>query len=816
MERARRKSAPKTRRKAVVAEEGRVRRTAHGLSILEDIGQIISHSHDLQESLESIVRVVAERMETEVCSLYIFEPKSRALTLWATEGLNRASVGKVRMGIDEGLTGMVLERLEPVMVVDALAHPRYKYFPETGEERYHSFLGVPVLEKKKPLGVLVVQTLRRRRFGGDELRLLKAIAGQVGSIVVQARLSESLQSKEKERKEYRHRMMEAIRRLQAYEGSPSEEEGKSAGEERPRHPRLVGLGASPGFGMAPAHILRPAVSFDGLDDLRGEDPAVEWSRFQAAVRESIEQVERLKARMSRRLPEVDTKLFDTHRMMLEDKGFLEKIHVFVSEGLSAETALQRTVDEYVGAFGRMTDRYMKERAIDVRDIGHRLLRNLLGVEEQSRRLAQDVVIVAEELTLSDLAVIEPEHLKGIALATGGVTSHASILAKSFEIPTVVGVDRLLESVQEGDSVIVDGNSGIVYVSPSKDVLGEYERLDREYRAFNLELEEVRELPAITRDGHQVRLDANVGLFGDLNFAREHGAEGVGLYRTEFPFLSYRDFPDEDEQVELYRKVIGEVPSGRVTIRTLDLGADKYPSYLRLAKEENPFLGWRSIRISLEMQDVFKAQLKAILRASAFGEVKLLFPMISSLEEVWRAKELLDEAQEELVRDGVAFDEDLPVGIMIEVPSAVYQVRELVREVDFLSLGTNDLIQYLLAVDRNNRKVAPLYEPLHPAVLRAIHDVIAAAKAEGKWVGICGEMASDPLCCPVLVGFGIDELSMGPFFIPVIKRLIRSMDYSTAREMATEVLGMASVKEIKGYLFEMMKKVGVIELMEIYH
>ncbi|MGH7821289.1 MAG: phosphoenolpyruvate-utilizing N-terminal domain-containing protein, partial [Candidatus Binatia bacterium] len=401
--------------------------------MLEDIGAIIAHSHDLQSSLESIVRVVGERMETEVCSLYIYEPRSRELTLWATEGLNRASVGKVQMRLDEGLTGMVLERLEPVMVVDALAHPRYKYFPETGEERYHSFLGVPITERRKALGVLVVQTLRRRRFGGDELRLLKAIANQVGAIIVQARLAESLQSKEKERKEYRHRMMEAIRRLQAYEGK-DEETGPS--DERPRHPRLVGLGAAPGFGMAPAHVLRPVVSFDSLEELRSEDPTVEWVRFQTALRRSLEEVERLKARMSDRLPEVDAKLFDTHRMMLEDKSFLEKIHAFIDEGFAAETALQLTVDEYVGAFSRMTDRYMRERATDVRDIGHRLLRNLLGVEEHGRKFHQDAVLIAEELTLSDLAVLEPDRLRGIALATGGVTSHASILAKSFEIPTV--------------------------------------------------------------------------------------------------------------------------------------------------------------------------------------------------------------------------------------------------------------------------------------------------------------------------------------------------------------------------------------------
>jgi phosphoenolpyruvate-protein phosphotransferase len=426
------------------------------------------------------------------------------------------------------------------------------------------------------------------------------------------------------------------------------------------------------------------------------------------------------------------------------------------------------------------------------------------------------ILVAEELTLSDLAAIEPERLSAIALATGGATSHATILAKSFEIPTVVGVGSLLETVQEGDSLVVDGNAGAVYVSPSRDVLGEYERLDREYRAFNRELEALHDLPAETADGRRITLEANIGLMGDLAFAHRHGAEGVGLYRTEFPFLTYRDFPDEEEQLRLYRRVIDALGPKRVTLRTLDLGADKYPSYLRLAKEENPFLGWRSIRISLEVPDLFKLQLRAILRASVHGSVRLLLPMISSLEEVWRSKELLEETRRELRQEGIAFDEEMPVGIMVEVPSAVLQAEELAREVDFLSLGTNDLIQYLLAVDRNNRKVAPLYEPLHPAVLRAIAATVRAAKKAGKPLGICGEMASDPVCALVLIGLGIEQLSMGSFYIPSIKRLVRSVEYATARDMVRKVLEMSSAQEIKGYLFGMMKKLGVIELMEIYH
>jgi len=813
---------PRSRQKPLVKRtqrnhtpSARARRVSHGLSVLEDIGTILSTSHDLQESLESIVRVVAERTSTEVCSLYIYDPRAQSLTLWATEGLNKASIGKVRMGLDEGLTGLVLERLEPVMVVDALAHPRYKYFPETGEERYHSFLGVPVVERKKPLGVLVVQTLRRRRFGGEELRLMKAIAAQVAGIIVQLRLAESLQSKEKERNEYRQRMISAIQQLRAYE-QQQDSDAKSEENAGPRAARLVGVPAAPGFGIGAAHVLRPLVSFDQVGELRADNPAAEWERFQNALRRSLAEIEDVKSRMSDRVPEVDSTLFDTHRMMLEDKSFLDKIRGFLDDGFAAETALQFTVDEYVGAFARMSDRYLRERATDVRDIGHRVLRNLLGVEEQTRELPEGGILVAEELTLSDLAAIQAERLTGIALATGGATSHATILAKSFEIPTVVGIDSLLESVQEDDALIVDGNSGAVYVRPSRDVLNEYERLDREYRAFNRELESLHDLPAETGDGHRVTLEANIGLMGDLAFADRHGAEGVGLYRTEFPFLTYRDFPDEEEQLRLYRRVLDALGTKRVTLRTLDLGADKYPSYVKFTKEDNPFLGWRSIRISLEHPDLFKTQLRAILRASVHGRVRLLLPMICNLEKVERSQELLAEARRELTHEGIPFDEDMPVGIMIEVPSAMMQAEELARKVDFLSLGTNDLIQYLLAVDRNNRKVAPLYEPLHPAVLRAIAATVRAAKKAGRPLSICGEMAADPVCALVLIGLGIDQLSMGSFYIPSIKRLVRSIDYSDAREMARKVLEMSSAQEIKGYLFGMMKKLGVIELMEIYH
>jgi phosphotransferase system enzyme I (PtsP) len=786
----------------------------HGFTVLEDVTAATEHSEDLHETLQRIVEVIAKRTNTDVCSIYLLEPRVQRLTLRATTGLERSAVGKVAMSVGEGLTGMVIEKLDLVMVVDAMSHPRYKFFPETGEERYHSFLGVPVLERGTPLGVLVVQTLRRRKFSSTEIRLLRAIAAQVAGVLVQARLLDDLR-KEQERSESRRLMLAATKRLHDFENRI--EAGEGPPRRKRREGRLNGLPAAPGFGRGRAHLLQPAVTFELLEERRTDDVAAERLRFQRAVAESMRELETLKARLARRLPEFDAAIIDMHRMMLEDRGFTGKVEGHIKSGVTAETALKHVVEEYLERFGAMRDEYLSERAADVKDVGLRVLRNLLGVEEPERTLERDSVLVAEDITLSDLGLIDHEHLNGIVLMTGGVTSHASILAKSFEIPTVVGARPAAgEELHEGDQVLVDGNSGVVFVNPPPEVVREYDRLDREYRAFNRELEPLRGLPAETTDGRRVNLFANIGLIGDLLFVHRHGADGIGLYRTEFPFLTYRDFPDEEEQVQLYARAVRGMEGKPVTIRTLDIGADKYPPYLNLAREENPFLGWRSIRISLEMPELFKTQVRAILRVGTLGRVRLLLPMISGLEEIRRSKELIEEAKDELRRQGTDFDPSVPLGMMVEVPSAVALASHLIREVDFFSIGTNDLIQYLLAVDRNNSRVATLYEPLHPAVLQAIHDTVQAARGAGKWVGMCGEMASDPLCTIVLLGLGLDDLSMGPFFIPVVKRIIRSVPYAAVRALARDVLGLATVKEVKGYLFDGMRSLGILELMEMYH
>jgi phosphotransferase system, enzyme I, PtsP len=783
------------------------------LALIEHLTSIGGeHSDDLRETLDRVSFAIASGMEAEVCSLYLFDPQRERIVLRATVGLDRESVGKVSMRLSEGLVGLVLEKDEPVYVPDAISHPRYKYFPETGEERFHTFLGVPVRDgRKKPLGVLVAQTLERRKFNKSEIRLLSTAANQVAQILSHFRLRESLATKEKERLEYKRRMIEANRQLKDYEKVGGKT--RHAAPAKIRRPRLAGLSASPGFAQGSAHVVGTFLSSVDRHQ-KSRDPKIEGKRFEEALARSLSELATLRIRMEPLMPESDLKIFDGHRMILEDDEFVSRIRDTIANGYTAESALFRVIEELSASMLAVADNYLRERATDFRDVGHRVLRHLRQ-EEKRGPFTKQTIIVAEELTLSQLTMVNHDKLVGIALQSGGVTSHAAILARAFEIPTVVGVEHLMESVVEGDQLVLDGNSGVVYVNPGTEIERDYVSLARRYDAFKKELIEEGNAPTATRDGHRVMMLANIALLADIHLALRYGAEGVGLLRSEFSFLTYEDFPDETQQLALYTKMLEAVGKRPVTIRTLDIGADKYPPYMRVPREDNPFLGWRSIRISLEMSGLFKVQLRAILRAAAKHNVRILFPMISSLEELRRARELLAESQAELFKEGLEHNPNIEVGIMVEVPSAVWLAPRLAREVDFFSVGTNDLIQYLLAADRNNPKVAHLYEALHPAVISAIAEVVNVARAADKEVCLCGEMASDPLATLLLVGMGLDELSLSPLFIPVVRKVIREVDYQTARLIARETLQMASVQEVKGYLVERYRDLGLINLVEMY-
>src|SRR3984957_1765943 len=782
-------------------------------ALIESISTISSETSDnLRETLDRVVGAIARSMEVEVCSLYLFDPQRERLVLRATIGLDRDSVGRVSMRVSEGLVGLAIESQSPVVVEDAMSHPRYKYFPETGEERYHTFLGVTVQEgRQKPIGVLVVQTLRRRKVSKEEIRLLRTAASQVAQILAHFQLRETLATKEKERDEYRRRMIEANRQLKGYEkiGGAT----RIATPVKMRRPRLVGLAAAPGFARGVAHVVGTFLS--SIDrNLRSRDTKAEIKRLEEALVRSRGELAALKTRMEPLMPEGELKIFDGHRLILEDEEFVGRIREVIDDGFAAESSLFRVIDDLSAQMLAVADSYLRERATDFRDVGHRVLRHLRQ-EDKKNAFAKATILIADELTLSQMTLVSHENLVGIALQSGGVTSHTAILARAFEIPTVVGVEHLMEAVSEGDALVIDGNSGIVYVNPSSEVEREYQLLMKRYDAFRKELMVGLDEPTVTRDGHRVEMLANIALPADIALAIRYGAEGIALLRAAFSFLTYEDFPDENQQLTLYTRMLEAAGKRPVTIRTLDIGADKYPPYLRVPREDNPFLGWRSIRISLELASIFKVQLRAILRAAAHHDVRIMFPMISSIEELRRARELLAEAQAELYKEGLEHDPDIDVGIMVEVPSAVWLAPGVGEEVDFFSIGTNDLIQYLLAADRNNPRVAHLYEPLHPAVLAAIAEVVRVGREAGKQVCICGEMASDPLATLLLLGMGLDQLSLSPLFIPMVRKIVREGNFQTARQIAQDILQMVSVQDIKGYLVERYRDLGLIQMLEMY-
>ncbi|HKL49206.1 MAG TPA: phosphoenolpyruvate--protein phosphotransferase [Desulfuromonadales bacterium] len=769
---------------------GRQKRDNFGITTLEDISTLILQSHDLNETLNNISSLVARRMRTEVCSIYLLDSDGKTLRLRATKGLSRRAIGKVEMGIDEGLAGLVVQEGQQIAIQEPQDHPRYRYFKETREERFHSFLGTPLFDREEPLGAIILQTKEPREFSQEETSALSTIAFQVSSIVVNARLLDSIRLKEEESNHIARQLEQTRQTLAAHEETEDRQTAK---------PTYRGIVAYPGVTSGPAHILDESLGFSEMieegalsarDELKRLDDALEKTRIQTIF---------LEKRVADRLSNDDASIFHTHLMILEDRSFLKKVRRDIREGHSASYALLHVVTEYIEAFGRMEDPYLRERAADMKDIGRRILSHLTGKTHHKPVLRHPGILVAREILPSDMAALDHEMIKGIVTETGEKNSHAVIMAKSLGIPAIVGVKKALGHISPEDHLILDANSGCLYISPPDHIVEEYKRLEEDCRTELSRLAENRDLPALSKDGVRVTLRSNIGLISDIDVALRNGAEGVGLYRTEFPYMARSSFPDRDDQYQLYRKVVERFEGQPVTIRTLDIGGDKGLPYFQLPKEENPFMGWRSVRVSLDNADIFRTQIEAILMAGVHGPVKLLFPMISSLQEVEACRNIMEEARSNLERAGLPFSGTIPIGVMIEVPAAVLITEELTREVDFFALGTNDLIQYLLAADRNNPFVSKYYDPLHPAALKVLQQVTRTATDRGKDVCLCGEIASDPMIFLVLFGMGITEFSMAAPFIPRVKDFLQNMPATVAREAARDVLTMSDPRQIRQHL-----------------
>ncbi|MGF3102347.1 phosphoenolpyruvate--protein phosphotransferase [Rossellomorea sp. DUT-2] len=550
---------------------------------------------------------------------------------------------------------------------------------------------------------------------------------------------------------------------------------------------LKGIAASNGIAIAKAYrLVEPDLSFEKKNVDNAEQ---EVSRFQEAIATSKSELEAIRDKAREDLGEDKAQIFEAHLLVLSDPELLTPIEDKVkSENVNAEFALKETADMFVSMFESMDNEYMKERAADIRDVTKRVLSHLLGVQiANPSMVTEEVIVIAEDLTPSDTAQLNREFVKGFTTDIGGRTSHSAIMARSMEIPAVVGTKSITSSVENGDMIIVDGLNGQVHINPTPEVIEEYKKEHARYEEQKAEWAKLVNEPTVSKDGEHVELAANIGTPKDLEGVKNHGGEGVGLYRTEFLYMGRDELPSEDEQYEAYKAVLEGMEGKPVVVRTLDIGGDKELPYLNLPKEMNPFLGYRAIRLCLDEQDIFRTQLRALLKASPFGNLKIMFPMISNLQEFREAKAILEEEKEALLKNGTNVAEHIEVGIMVEIPSTAVMADVFAKEVDFFSIGTNDLIQYTMAADRMNERVSYLYQPYNPAILRLVKMVIDAAHKEGKWAGMCGEMAGDEIAVPILLGLGLDEFSMSATSILKARSQIRQLNRAEMKELAEQAL-----------------------------
>ena len=561
---------------------------------------------------------------------------------------------------------------------------------------------------------------------------------------------------------------------------------------------ITGIPASPGIVFGKALVLKEEKIVLDTQKISEDQVEAEVARFYAGREAAVEQLNSIHQRALKSLGEEKAAIFEGHLMILEDEELEEEIIDYLrSNKVNASVAASKIIDQQVEMLSEIDDEYLKERAGDIRDIGNRLIKNILGMHiVDLGDITEESILVAYDLTPSETAQLNLEKVLGFITDIGGRTSHTSIMARSLELPAIVGTNDVTARVNTGDYLILDAVNNRVYVNPTQAEIDELKTLEAKLAEEKAELAKLKDLPAVTLDGHKVDVVANIGTIRDCEGAHRNGAEGVGLYRTEFLFMDRDQLPSEEEQFIAYKEVVEAMEGRLVVLRTMDIGGDKELPYLNLPKEMNPFLGWRAVRIALDRREILHAQLRAVLRASAFGKLAVMFPMIISVEEIRELKSVLETLKAELRAEGKAFDENIQVGVMVETPSAAVNAKFLAKEVDFFSIGTNDLTQYTLAVDRGNELISHLYNPMSPSVLGLIKQVIDASHAEGKWTGMCGELAGDERATLLLLGMGLDEFSMSAISVPRIKKLIRHVNYQEVKALANEALQKPTAAEIE--------------------
>jgi phosphotransferase system enzyme I (PtsP) len=725
------------------------------LNFLRRIVQEVNGAPTLADALSVVVTRVCEYIHVEACSIYLWDKEQKHYLLIASKGYKPGVDGRLTVKPDVGLIGLVGTREEPINLEDAPSHPNYTYFKGTGEEVYRAFIGVPLIHQRRVIGILAAQQRKQRKFDESEEAFMVTVSAQLAGIIAQAKSTRGFAG------------------IQRDMGQGKEIE-------------IQGIPGSPGVGIGTALQVFPPADLDAVPDKLAEDIPREVELFEQALNQARDEIKLLSSRLQETLPLEDQALFDAYLKMLDNESLGAEVIAGIRQGLWAQSALRNVIAQHVGYFEAMDDTYLRERAADIRDLGRRVLKYLQADARAAPVYPESTVLIGDEVSAANLVEVPRDQLKGIISIQGSSNSHVAILARSLGIPTVMGADSLMLTEADGDEVIVDGYHGRVYLRPSAPLREEFTRLMQEEKELYAGLERLQHEEAITPDGHRMPLLVNAGLAADIPSSLDVGAEGVGLYRTEVPFLIRDRFPTEEEQRQIYRHMLEAFAPRPVTMRTLDVGGDKMLPYFSF-EEANPFLGWRGVRITLDHPELFLVQIRAMLRASSgLNNLRIMLPMISSLSEVREAKAYIHQAFQEVQAEDhqIAMPQ---IGVMVEVPSAVYQAEKLAAECDFLSVGSNDLTQYVLALDRNNSRVAKMYDSLHPAVLQALIDVVSGAHAQGKPASVCGEMAGDPASAILLLAMGYNTLSMNATSLTRVKWVIRNFRLMHAQELLARSL-----------------------------
>jgi phosphotransferase system, enzyme I, PtsP len=733
------------------------------LLTLEEISQLVSHSHDAGETLANIVQLIQRRFRTAVCSVYILEPEQGELVLAATVGLKAEGVGRVRMHLDEGLTGLVAEQMGPVMVPDAFNHPRFKYFPEAGEDAYHSFLGVPLVEGGLLLGVLVVQTAEPRTFSPGEVRMLVTVAAQLASLVGDARLLE--------------RVAAAARpgRLSAADASAP-------------MATLRGVPLSPGKGVGEAYMLDSVEEWRKTMPLKGADPATEKIRLRQAIDAARDEMDRLSHRIAELVGEEHGAILQAQLLIMQDRAIERDLENCIDTGDSAEAALLTTLDKYVAAFQRVATPFFQERVYDVKDVFHRLLWQLRPRSTETQMEGDRVVLIAREASVMELFSVEPARLAAVVVEHGGPQSHAAILARSLGIPMVGQLAEFAALLRPGRRLFVDGTSGTVGLDPP---------------AVSAEPQPPAESKSVTAPtplpAGLPRVEVNINLLYEVRSALLLGATSVGLYRSEFLFLARRTLPTEEEQFGIYRKLVQQLAGRPVSIRTFDLRPDKLASYSYLGSAETRPFDWRRVLESPPLQQLFREQVRAVLRAAAHGPVRLLIPLVTTSELLDFVLETVARAKDELTREGLEFAANVPIGAMIEVAAAAPMVTAWAPEVAYFALGTNDLTASALGLGRDDPGAPGEADPLHPGMIRLIDSVVVDAHNCGRPVTVCGELAADPLGAQVLAALRVDSLSVPVQRLNGTREALATRDVASLSDLRSELLRQRTASAIRDIL-----------------